>query len=323
MTRFENAMADTKALRTVFMGSPELAVPCLKALHEASDFDLVRVVTLGDARRARRGKAVPTPVGQAALDLGLPLIRWQRGDRVAVEAELAELAPDLIVVIAFARILKPSLLAIPRMGCVNLHASLLPWGRGASPIQQALLDGLDETGWSVMLMDEGLDTGPVLAKGALSIEPHWNAGDLGAALAEAGPKLLLSSLRDWRDGRIRPEPQPKEGVTLTRKIPREAGALDWEEPALSLARRVRALSPEPGTWCRRDGARLGIVEARASEGSAEPGTVLETPGGILRVACGKGALDLLTVKPEGKRPMPASDYLRGRPLQPGTRLERG
>ncbi len=323
MTRFENAMADTKALRTVFMGSPELALPCLKALHDASDFDLLRVITLGDARRARRGKAVPTPVGQAALDLGLPLTRWQRGDRLAVEAELADLAPDLVVVIAFARILKPSLLAIPKMGCVNLHASLLPWGRGASPIQQALLDGLDRTGWSVMLMDEGLDTGPVLARGALDIDPGWNAGDLSAALAEAGPDLLLSALRDWRDGRIEAEAQPEEGATLTRKIPREAGALDWKEPAESLARRVRALSPEPGCWCRRDGARLGLVEARVAEGSGVPGTVLQASAGILRVACGDGALDLVGVKPEGKRPMSAADYLRGRPLAAGARLERG
>jgi methionyl-tRNA formyltransferase len=316
-------MAKSKLLRTVFMGSPELAVPSLRSLAAAPDIDLCRVVTLGDARRSRRGKAVPTPVGEAALELELPLTRWERGDRLAVEADLAAEAPDLIIVIAFARILKPSLLALPRMGCVNLHASLLPWGRGASPIQQAILDGLTETGWSAMLMDEGLDTGPVLARQKVNIADRWDAGDLGLALAEAGPDFLLQSLRDWGDGQIQPESQDGSMATLTRKIPREAGALDWEESAIQLDRRIRALTPDPGVWCRRQAARLGILEARLASGNGKPGEVLDAPSGTLRVACGKGALDLLKIRPEGKRPMSVEDYLRGRPLGHNERLERG
>ena len=323
MNRYEKDMSFSNPLRTVFMGSPALAKSSLIALCDAPDFDLIRVVTLPDARRSRRGKPVATPVGQVALELEIPLTRWGRGDRVAVESLLAEEVPDLIVVIAFARILKPSLLDIPKMGCVNLHASLLPWGRGASPIQQSLLEGLPETGWSAMLMDEGLDTGPVLAKTALNIEDIWNAGDLVLALSHEAPGFLLKSLRAWRDGRITPLAQSDTGATLTRKIPKEAGALDWTEPALKLHRRIRALNPEPGTWCTRDGARLAVLEVAGAEGEGSPGEVLVAPKGVLRVACGEGALDLLSVKPQGKRPMAASDYLRGRPLEPGHRLEQG
>jgi methionyl-tRNA formyltransferase len=323
VNRFEKDMSPSNPLRTVFMGSPELAQSSLIALSKAPDFDLIRVVTLPDARRSRRGKPVATPVGQAALDLELPLTRWGRGDRLAVESLLAEEAPDLIVVIAFARILKPSLLAIPKMGCVNLHASLLPWGRGASPIQQSLLEGLDETGWSAMLMDEGLDTGPVLAKNSCSIEDNWNAGDLSEALAQAAPDFLLESLRAWREGDIVPKTQPDTGATLTRKIPKEAGALDWKKPALDLHRQIRALNPEPGTWCMRDAARLFVIESAPAAAAGLPGEILEAPKGVLRVACEDGALDLLTVKPQGKRPMPAGDYLRGRPLEPGESLEQG
>jgi len=316
-------MAEPPVLRTVFMGSPALAVPSLRALAEAPDFDLHGVVTVGDARRSRRGAEVPTPVGEAALELDIPLIRWERGQRREVEAQITAMRPDLIVVIAFARILRPSLLQVPRLGCVNLHASILPWGRGASPIQHALLEGLDETGWTVMLMDEGLDTGPLLVTRTLSIEEDWNAGDLGLAMSEMGPGVLISALRNWRDGVIEPRVQPEEGVTFTRKIPREAGVLDWSLPALDLHRLVRALNPEPGAWCRRRSARLGILRTRPAEGSGEAGTVLEAPKGALRIACGKGALDLLELKPEGKGRMPAADYLRGRPFSPGEGLDRG
>ena len=313
-------------LRIAFMGSPELAVPSLAALAAAPDLELRQVVTLGDRRRGRRGAAVPTPVGAAALALGLPLLRWERGGAAAVTAALAAQALDAIVVIAFARLLSPELLALPRLGCLNLHASLLPWGRGASPIQQALLDGLAETGWSAMLMDAGLDTGPVLATQPLAISPRWTAGELGAALAAAAPAFLLSALRGWRDGSLRPSPQPEAGVTLTRKLPRAAGALDWSEPAQLLDRRLRALSPRPGCWCRRDGERLAVLRAQPApapaQAGAAPGEVLALRPQLL-IACGDEALALELVQPPGGRPMPAAAYLSGRPLALGQRLENG
>jgi methionyl-tRNA formyltransferase len=162
-----------------------------------------------------------------------------------------------------------------------------------------------------------------LAKNSCSIEDNWNAGDLSEALAQAAPDFLLESLRAWREGDIVPKTQPDTGATLTRKIPKEAGALDWKKPALDLHRQIRALNPEPGTWCMRDAARLFVIESAPAAAAGLPGEILEAPKGVLRVACEDGALDLLTVKPQGKRPMPAGDYLRGRPLEPGESLEQG
>ncbi len=311
-------------LRIAFMGSPDLGIPCLEALHDAADMDLTQVITLGDARRGRRGKVQPTPIGQAALDLSLPLRRWQRGDRVAVEAELAAMDLDLIVVIAFARILRPSLLALPRLGCLNLHASLLPWGRGASPIQQAVLEGLDETGWSSMLMEAGLDTGPVLDRHALALNPRWNSGLLYGALKDCAAPFLMDTIRSYRDGLLEAEVQDEAGASYAGKIPGEAGAMDWSLPAAALGRRILAYTPAPGCWCRRGGDKLVILEAEAqNEGGGEPGSLLPASRGELLVSCGEGALSLKRVKPAGKGAMAAADYLNGRPFEPEAGLERG
>ncbi len=311
-------------LRIAFMGSPDLGLPCLEALHDAADMDLRQVVTLGDARRGRRGKAQPTPVGQRALDLSLPLRRWERGDRTAVEAELAAMDLDLIVVIAFARILRPSLLALPRLGCLNLHASLLPWGRGASPIQQSVLEGLDETGWSAMLMEAGLDTGPVLDRLPIKLDPRWNSGLLYAALKDCAAPFLLKSIRALRDGLLKAETQDDSLASYAGKIPSGAGALDWSLSAAELDRRILAYTPAPGCWCRRDGEKLSILEAEARpDGAGEAGSLIPGERGELIVACGQGALSLLRVKPAGKGAMAAADYLNGRPFAPGAGLERG
>jgi methionyl-tRNA formyltransferase len=306
------------------MGSPELALSSLAALAAGPDLELLQVVTLGDRRRGRRGEAVPTPVGQAALAAGLPLLRWEKGDAAAVTAALAALELDAIVVIAFARLLGPELLGLPRLGCLNLHASLLPWGRGASPIQQAILDGLTETGWSAMLMDRGLDTGPLLATQRLAVAPRWTAGALSTALAAAAPAFLLATLRAWRDGTLHPRSQPTAGATYAAKLPPGAGALDWALPALTLDRRLRALSPEPGCWCQREGERLGVLSAQPVAGrpGAAPGEVLALKPQLL-IACGEGALALEQVQPPGRRPLAAAAYLNGRPLAIGQRLENG
>lgn len=313
--------------RIAFMGSPDLGVPSLQALHAAPDLDLVQVVSLGDRRRGRRGKPEPTPVGAAALELGLPLLRWERGRRPAVEAALAALDLDLVVVIAFARILRPSLLELPRLGCLNLHASLLPWGRGASPIQQAILEDLTESGWTAMLMEEGLDTGPMLDKRILAVAPRWSAEDLYQALKSCSADFLLATLRAYLSGDLDPESQPEAGASYAAKIPAAAGALDWELSAAGLDRQIRAYQPSPGSWCRRGGERLRLLAAEplaANECDAggEAGRVLRADG-ELWVACGEGALRLLRLQAPGKRPMSAAEYLNGHPLAPGERLERG
>lgn len=313
-----------RPLRIAFMGSPDLAVPCLDALRAAPDMELAQVVTVGDCRRTRRGEACPTAVGERALALGLPLFRWEKGMAGEAEALLAGLDLDAVVVIAFARILKPSLLALPRLGCLNLHASLLPWGRGASPIQQAILEGLSVTGWSAMLMEERLDAGPVLAREELAVAPDWTSADLAAALGERAPAFLLETLRAWDRGELSPEPQDEARATYACCIEPGAGAIDWRLDAADLARRVRAYQPSPGAWFRRDGARVRLRRAAAAPdgGGAAPGTVIAVRP-AWRVACGAGALDLHEVVPEGRHPMPTAAYLNGRPSRPGEILENG
>ena len=311
-------------LRLAFMGSPDLGVPCLRALRDAEDLDLLCAITLPDRRRGRRGRPEPTAIGRAALELDLPLLRWERGGRESVERELAGLDLDAIVVIAFARILRPSTLSLPRLGCLNLHASLLPWGRGASPIQETILRGLRVTGWSALLMDEGLDTGPVLGSEELSVGERWTSGELSAALQSGAPAFLLRTLRAWRDGQLQPQNQDESAATMTRRIPADAGAIDWSLPTAELDARIRAYDPAPGSWCRREGERLGVHAAKPAEAweEARPGEV-RAGGRRLCVACGEGALELVRLQPPGKRPMAAADYLNGRPFSPGAVLENG
>jgi methionyl-tRNA formyltransferase len=207
---------------------------------------------------------------------------------------------------------------------LNLHASLLPWGRGASPIQAAVLAGLSASGWSAMIMEEGLDTGPVLARRELALAVDWNAGDFYAALKDCAPAFLLETLRGWRDGKLSPQPQDESGATFTRKIPREAGALDWRDDAERLDRQIKAYTPAPGCWCRLAGRRLGILRAApaAAPAGSAPGRILEA-GPRLQVACGRGALEILEVQPEGRRAMAAAEYLRGRSLAGVPGLENG
>ncbi|MCP4548236.1 MAG: methionyl-tRNA formyltransferase [bacterium] len=310
-------------LRVAFMGSPDLGVPCLEALQAADDIEVAAVVTLGDRRRGRRGKAVPTPIGQAALDLDLPLQRWEKNCRREIESTLSALDLDAIIVIAFARILKPSLLDLPRLGCLNLHASLLPWGRGASPIQQAVLDGLAITGWAAMRMEAGLDTGPVLDTLQVRIEPRWNAGDLYAELKVRAPEFLLASLRGWADGSLEPERQDDHLATYAGLIPRDAGALDWSETVEQLDRRIRAYTPAPGCWFNHEGVRVRVLEAEpASTGSGRPGEVLSCRPDFT-VACGHGALILKQVVPAGRKPMSVTGWLNGTTITPGEHLEQG
>jgi methionyl-tRNA formyltransferase len=311
-------------LRVAFMGSPDLAAPCLTALHEDAGVEVPVVVTVGDSRRGRRGKAIPTPVGERALALNLPLLRWEKGMRRQIESRLAEMSLDLIVVIAFARILKPSLLALPRLGCLNLHASLLPWGRGASPIQQAILEGLATSGWSAMKMDPGLDTGPVLDRLELPMDPRWRGADLYENLKTIAPRFLLDSIHGWDRGRLIPVPQREVGASYAPRIPADAGAVDWKLSAAELDRRIRAYFPMPGSYFYRDGERVRLLAAEPLTDfpDGEPGEVLEA-GPRLVIGCGEGALNVIEVLPPGRKPMAVSAWLNGKPLAPGASLEDG
>ncbi len=300
-------------LRLAFMGSPAFAVPTLRALHEAGHE--VAAVYSQPPRPAGRGRALtPCPVHEPALSLGLPVRTPARLRHDAAEhAAFAALDLDAAVVAAYGLILPPAMLAAPRRGCLNVHASLLPRWRGAAPIQAAVLAGDAETGITIMQMDAGLDTGAMLLKGRVPIGPRTTAADLHDALAALGADLTLHALRDPPA----PAPQPAEGATYAPKLTRDSGRLAWAQPAAQLDRQVRAFTPWPGAWTTLDAETLKVLRAEPADGAGPPGTVLD--GGLL-VACGEGALRLLRVQRPSRAPMEANALLRGFPVPPGTRL---
>jgi methionyl-tRNA formyltransferase len=295
------------------MGSPDFAVPALRALR-AAGHEIVRVYCQ-PPRPAGRGNTVrPTPVQQAAESLSLP-VRTPARLRKDVSAweEFAALDLDAAIVAAYGLILPEAMLAAPRRGCLNIHASLLPRWRGAAPIQAAILAGDTETGITVMQMDPGLDTGPMLLREAVPITDATTAQTLHDALSDIGARLIVRALAE----NPAPVPQPAEGATYAPKLARENGRLDWTMDARALDRRVRALNPWPGTFSVLDGVELKIFGARVESGVGAPGTCLDD---ALLVATGAGALRLSRVQAPGRAAMDAAAFLRGRKVPAGTRL---
>ena len=301
------------SLRIAFMGSPAFAVSALKALHQAGHE--IAAVYSQPPRPSGRGFAVtPCPVHATALALGLPVRTPARLRRDTDEhAVFAALNLDAAVVAAYGLILPPPMLAAPRSGCLNIHASLLPRWRGAAPIQAAVLAGDEETGITIMQMDAGLDTGPMLLQDRVPIGPRTTAAELHDALAVLGADLILQALNDPPA----PQPQPSEGATYAAKLTRDSGRLDWTQPAAQLDRQVRALTPWPGTWAMHGAEVLKVLRAEPATGSGVPGTVLDNR---LLVACGDGALRLLRLQRPGRAPMETDALLRGFAIPPGTRL---
>ncbi len=306
-------MAGEAALRLAFMGTPDFAVPALRALHAAGHD--VAAVYCQPPRPAGRGHAVrPCPVHLAALELGLEVRTPARLRRDAgAQAAFAGLGLDVAVVAAYGLILPAAMLAAPRRGCLNIHASLLPRWRGAAPIQAAILAGDAETGVTIMQMDEGLDTGAMLLREAVPITAATTAAALHDTLAAMGARLALRALVE----NPVPVPQPVEGVTYAAKLSREDGLIDWTRDAAALDRQVRALNPWPGTFTSLGDAVLKVLAAAPEEGNGAPGTVLDDR---LLVACGSGALRLLRVQAPGRAAMAAAEFLRGRAVPVGTRL---
>jgi methionyl-tRNA formyltransferase len=306
-------MPSRAPLRLAFMGSPDFAVPALRALHGAGH--VIAAVYCQPPRPAGRGQSVrPCPVQLAATALGLPVrtpARLRRDE--AAQAAFAALDLDAAVVAAYGLILPPAMLAAPRRGCLNVHASLLPRWRGAAPIQSALLAGDAETGVTLMQMDAGLDTGAMLLREATPIGPRTTAAELHDTLAAIGARLALRAL----DEQPLAVPQPADGATYAAKLARDDGRLDWTLSAAVLDRRVRALNPWPGTFTDLAGAPLKVLDAEPAEGAGTPGEVLDDR---LTVACGAGALRLLRVQRPGRAALPADAFLRGQKVPPGSRL---
>lgn len=310
----------------IFFGTAALAVPVLEVLAEAPPYDIAAVVTQPDRPRGRELRRQPSPVKAAAQRLGLAVWQPLRCREPEFLDRVRAAAPDLIVVVAYGQILPPTLLAIPPHGCLNVHASLLPRHRGAAPIQWALLEGDPETGVTIMLMDTGLDTGPVLAQARLPIRPEETAQTLHDRLASLGADLLRRVLPDYLAGRLAPVPQPAEGATYARKLTKDDGRLDWMRPAAELHRRVRAFNPWPGAYTYLPaGERPMLLKIWAAEVvpavTGVPGQVLAADASGLVVRCGSEALRVTELQREGGRRLTAAAFLSGHRIEPGTRLE--
>ena len=298
------------------MGTTGFVLPGLEALLGAGHE--VAAVYTQPPRPAGRGHALRrTPVHERADELALPVRTPPTLKDAAVQAELAALGADLAVVAAYGLLLPPAVLAAPRLGCINLHASLLPRWRGAAPIERAILVGDTETGVSIFRMEEGLDTGPVYAMRATPIGPRTTATELHGRLAALAAAMLPELVAGIAAGTLPPRLQAEAGATYARKLAREEGRIDFHEPAAQIDRRLRALNPAPGCWCAARGERLALLAGMPVAGGGPPGTVLALP---LTIACGEGALEVTRVQRAGRRPMTPDELQRGFPLPVGTRL---
>jgi len=306
--------------RIVFMGTPQFAVPALEAL--AAQHDVVGVVTQPDRAGGRGQRLLAAPIKEAAQARGLPIFQPRTLRTPEALEHLAAWRPDVIVVAAFGQILRAPVLELPPHGCLNIHASLLPRYRGAAPIPAAILNGESTTGVTIMRLDEGLDTGPILAQAELPIRADDTTGSLTARLADLGARLLSRTLPGWLTGDVLPRPQNVEKATYCQLMRKKDGQLDWTNSAAYLERQIRACDPWPGAYTTWQGQRLKILRARPRAdwpGEAVPGLVLALEPGV-GVSTGQGLLELLEVQLAGKKPLAAELFIRGQRKMIGSRL---
>ncbi|GAB4382192.1 MAG: methionyl-tRNA formyltransferase [Albidovulum sp.] len=292
-----------RGLRVVFMGTPDFAVPALEAVHGAHR--IVGVYTQPPRPAGRGRQARPGPVALRAAALGLPVFHPASLRGAAEQAAFAALGADVAVVVAYGLILPQAILDAPASGCLNIHASLLPRWRGAAPIQRAIMAGDAETGISIMRMEAGLDTGPVLLSEPTAIGAEETAGDLQARLARMGARLILDALAGLAT--LVPVPQAAAGASYAAKIDKAEARVDWSRPAAEVDRLIRGLSPFPGAWCEIGGERIKLLRSRLAAGAGAPGEVLSG----FTIACGSGAVEIVQAQRAGRRPMPAAEILRG------------
>lgn len=299
-------------MRILYMGTAAFAVPALERLIEAGH-EILGVVSQPDKPVGRKRVMHASAVKEAALRHGLPVyqplsLRKDKGFHEAVRV----MAPDLVAYAAYGQLIPQSFLDIPRLGCWNIHGSLLPKYRGAAPIQWAIINGEARTGATVMIAEKGLDTGPALAMEEMDIRPDDTAGTLGTRMAEVGAALLVRTIAAWERGEVTPQPQDHAAATLAPSIEKDDAHMDWSRPASVLDRFVRGLNPKPGAWTTWRGQDFKVWEAGPTEAHAggAPGSIRVDNNRVL-AAAGQDALELVTVQPSGKRPMPAADWARG------------
>ena len=315
-----------KPLRIIFMGTPEFAVPSLQALLDADPDTVGRVVgvvTQPDRPKGRGQQLAPPPIKVLAQQAGLPVLQPVKMKDPDFLDTLRGWAPDVIAVTAFGRILPPVLLDLPYWGCINVHGSLLPKYRGAAPIQWAIINGETETGITTMLMDPGLDTGPMLMRATVPIHPTDTAGDLAARLAPLGGRLLVETIAGLKSKTLAPTPQDHAKATPAPLLKKEDGWLNWKDEAPALANRIRGLTPWPGAYTYHGEERWQIWRAQAaSVGCAEaaPGTILEVTKDALRIATGKGSLLIQEIQSASGKRLSVGQYLSGHRVAVGSRL---
>jgi methionyl-tRNA formyltransferase len=301
-------------LRIVFMGTPDFAVPPLEYLV-SNGYQVIAVYTQPDRRAGRSSSPVPSPVKTAARERNLPVLQPVSFKELGAVAELAGLRTDVIVVAAFGQILPQSVLDIPEHGCINLHPSLLPKFRGPSPVAAAILAGDEFTGVSLMLLERGMDTGPVLARAQVPISSRDTTGSLSEKLSWLGAQLLIDVLPRWVKGELTPQPQKEAEATYSRMLTKKEGEIDWHLPAVDIWRRVRAFNPWPVCFTLWQGRQLSIIEAMplSRGGTAEVGRVVSVNEGeaAFGISTGDGILGVVTVQLAGKRVMSAAEFLRG------------
>jgi methionyl-tRNA formyltransferase len=307
-------------VRVVFFGTPEFAVPSLEALL-GEGFDVLAAVTQPDRPQGRsRSRAVPSPVKQAAQADDVPVLQPERPTDPAFVQTLRDLAPDVGVVVAYGHILKPELLTVPARGMVNLHPSLLPELRGAAPIEWAIINGLRQTGVTIMQMDSGMDAGPILHSIPEDLPPDITGGELSAHLSEVGAEALVEALVLLEQGAAQPRPQDVGRATYAPKLTRETARVDWTISAERVARLIRGLDPKPGAWTDLDGQAVKLFGAAAGGGRGTPGEVLQADSG-LRIAAADGSVAVEEVQVEGKARMPVAEWVRGRGVRVGERFQ--
>ena len=303
-------------MRVIFMGTPEFAVAALNKIHEAGH-EVAAVYTQPDKAKGRSGKLQPPPVKVRAMELGLPVFQPERLREEENVTAIRALEPEIIIVAAYGQILPESILAIPPLGCINIHASLLPKYRGAAPIERSILDGEEKTGVTTMYMAKGLDTGDMIEQAETEILPEDTGETLTERLAGMGGELILSTMEKLKNGTAVRTPQKEEESSYAKMLDKAMGEMDFSRTATELERSIRALIPWPCASTVIDGKRVKIYRAEVTEQSGTPGEILEVTKKYFTIACGSGALRIRNLQPEGKKPMDTAAYLNGKKLEAG------